>query len=143
MIILQNLHCNTMHYMLHYIVLQCKFFLQGGTNLDKEIMKGYVEILILLFISKKDTYGYEIVKDLNKMSDNLYSMKEGTLYPALKRLEIKEFIKSYWGNFDEFGRRKYYCITNLGHKELNEKLNELEKLYTLVKSCKEGYHEGI
>lgn len=57
--------------------------------MDKEIMKGSIDILILSIIEKHDTYGYEIAKSIKEKSEGLYSMGEGTLYPALKRLEKK------------------------------------------------------
>ncbi|EPS48777.1 PadR family transcriptional regulator [Clostridium botulinum CFSAN002367] len=56
--------------------------------MDKEIMKGSIDILILTLINKDDLYGYKISKIIKK-SNMTYSMGEGTLYPALKRLESK------------------------------------------------------
>ena len=57
--------------------------------MDKEIMKGSIDILLLSLLNKRDMYGYEIVKTLKENSNELYNMSEGTLYPALKRLENK------------------------------------------------------
>ena len=58
--------------------------------MDKEIMKGSIDILLLSLMNKRDMYGYEMVKELKESSKELYSMSEGTLYPALKRLESKD-----------------------------------------------------
>lgn len=63
--------------------------------MDKEIMKGSIDILILSVIAQGHTYGYEITKSLKDKSQDLYQMSEGTLYPALKRLEAKECLESY------------------------------------------------
>lgn len=106
--------------------------------MDKEIMKGSIDILLLSIIAKKDTYGYEIVKDLNEKSNNLYSMSEGTLYPALKRLEIKDLLKSYWVDLETGGRRKYYSITDTGKKDLSKKVNDWKKVNNLIDICLEG-----
>ena len=106
--------------------------------MDKELMKGSTEILLLSLIEKEDLYGYEIAKRLKEKSKDLYSMGEGTLYPALQRMEKKSFIKSYCVTIESGGRRKYYTITEDGKRELIEKLNQWNILSDLIKSCKEG-----
>ncbi len=103
------------------------------------MMKGSIEILLLSLIEKGDIYGYEMAKRLKEKSNDLYSMGEGTLYPALQRLEKQKFITSYWGNSETGGRRKYYSITEVGKKELSVKLNEWEQLNNLIKACREGF----
>lgn len=100
-------------------------------------MKGSIDILLLSQIVKKDMYGFEIVKSLQAKSKNLYKMSEGTLYPALQRLELKKYLKSYWGNSETGGRRKYYSATELGKKELIKKIEEWNRVSELVNSCKE------
>lgn len=100
-------------------------------------MKGSIDILLLSQIAQKDTYGFEIVKSLQTKSKNLYKMSEGTLYPALQRLEYKKYLKSYWGNSETGGRRKYYSITEDGKKELIKKIEEWDKVNELINCCKE------
>lgn len=100
-------------------------------------MKGSTEILLLSLIEKEDLYGYDIAKRLKEKSNDLYSMGEGTLYPALQRLEKKDFIKSYWVDIESGGRRKYYTITENGKKILVEKLSQWDILNNLIKACKE------
>ncbi|MBU7592811.1 PadR family transcriptional regulator [Metabacillus halosaccharovorans] len=106
--------------------------------MDKEIMKGSIDILILSLLSKKEMYGFEIVKTLKANSNDLYNMSEGTLYPALKRLEKKEWIESYWEDSQYGGRRKYYKIIDSGKKELSRKLVEWKKVNDLIKVSSEG-----
>ena len=106
--------------------------------MDKEIMKGSIDILLLSLLNKRDMYGYEIVKTLKENSNELYNMSEGTLYPALKRLENKEWLQSYWGSSDSGGRRKYYKITQDGKKVLDKKLREWNQISNLIKVCSEG-----
>lgn len=55
--------------------------------MDKELMKGSIDLLLLSLLSQKKLYGYEITKILKQMSKGNYEISEGTLYPALKRLE--------------------------------------------------------
>ncbi|GAK08446.1 transcriptional regulator, PadR family [Geomicrobium sp. JCM 19038] len=60
-----------------------------GYSLDKEMMKGNIDLILLSLIAKKDLYGYEMTKKLRSISDESYQMSEGTLYPSLKRMEKK------------------------------------------------------
>jgi PadR family transcriptional regulator, regulatory protein PadR len=107
-------------------------------QMDKEIMKGSIDILLLSLLCKKDMYGYEIVKSLKENSKELYNMSEGTLYPALKRLERNEWIQSYWEDSERGGRRKYYRIMDSGKNELSRKLGEWKKVNDLIKTTSEG-----
>ncbi|MEC3885608.1 PadR family transcriptional regulator [Halobacillus litoralis] len=99
--------------------------------MDREIMKGSIDILMLNLVNKRDMYGYEIVKHLKEESNQLYNMSEGTLYPALKRLEKKEWMTSYWSETD-YGRRKYYRITDEGRTVLLQKLEEWKSVNDLI-----------
>jgi PadR family transcriptional regulator PadR len=105
---------------------------------DKEIMKGSIDILILSIINKQDNYGYEIAKCIKEKSEGIYAMGEGTLYPALKRLEEKELIESYWQESKLTGKRKYYKITSDGKKTLNERISQWNKVTSLINIFKEG-----
>ncbi|AEB74960.1 PadR family transcriptional regulator [Clostridium botulinum] len=104
--------------------------------MDKEIMKGSIDILLLSIINRNDTYGYEIAKCIKEKSSNMYSMGEGTLYPALKRLEGKELVESYWEKSSLVGRRKYYRITELGKEVLKEKLDNWNSVTKLINMFK-------
>ncbi|MGN1386652.1 MAG: PadR family transcriptional regulator [Bacillus sp. (in: firmicutes)] len=106
--------------------------------MDKEILKGSIDILLLSLISQKDCYGYEMVKSLKENSKELYSMGEGTLYPALKRLEKKKWIESYWQEADAGKRRKYYRITGVGTKELAKKIGDWNVVKELIQKTSEG-----
>lgn len=105
--------------------------------MDRELMKGSIDILLLSQLNKKDMYGYEIVRNLQLMSRNLYKMSEGTLYPALSRLEQKEYLSSYWESSETGGRRKYYSITIQGKKVLKKKINDWERVNELINAAKE------
>lgn len=88
--------------------------------MDKEMMKGSIDLVLLSLINQKDLYGYEIIQILKDLSENTYEMSEGTLYAALKRMERKALIESYW-EAKEGTRRKYYTMTTSGQKELKKK----------------------
>ncbi len=106
--------------------------------MDKEMMKGTIDILLLSLIEQRDLYGYEMTRILKRLSDDTYEMSEGTLYAALKRMERRGWITSYWKETDS-GRRKYYHITNEGKKELTAKKENWDWMSSLIQKSSEGF----
>jgi DNA-binding PadR family transcriptional regulator len=105
--------------------------------MDQEMMKGSIDLILLSLIAQRHMYGYEIVKVLKKVSDDTYEMSEGTLYSALKRLEKKRWVDSYWQE-TEGGRRKYYRLTDEGGAALESKRENWEWMNALVHKSSEG-----
>lgn len=66
-------------------------------EINKEILKGHIDTLILSLLHRRDMYGYELAKIVREKSDDQFELKEGTLYLSLKRLEKNEWVSSYWG----------------------------------------------
>lgn len=102
------------------------------------MMKGSIDLLLLSLLSQKELYGYEMTKILRRMSEGQYEIGEGTLYPALKRLERQEFIEGYWQE-SESGRRKYYRLTDIGKTELERKRSNFSFLENLVRKSAEDF----
>jgi transcriptional regulator len=92
-------------------------------KINKEILKGSSEIIILKILEKEPLYGYKISKEIRKNSSDIFSLGEGTLYPVLHKLEKNKMLQSYWQEY-EGRRRKYYTITKKGKKLLDEKTAE-------------------
>lgn len=86
--------------------------------IDRELLKGSVSMMVLEMLSRKDMYGYEIIRELEQRSENVFSFKEGTLYPVLHTLEKKGEIYAYWEDTHLARKRKYYHITEKGKAEL-------------------------
>lgn len=91
---------------------------------DRELVKGSTSLLVLQLLNERDMYGYELVKEMDHRSGHNLQMKEGTLYPALHKLEKQEYIECYWQNQEKGPARKYYRITLEGKKILEAKTNE-------------------
>lgn len=89
-----------------------------------ELIKGSTELIILSLLNGKDMYGYELAQEINNLSEGYLQFKEGTLYPALKRLEMDELVVSYWQDSNEGPRRKYYALTDRGKTALANNKNE-------------------
>ncbi|ADZ83039.1 PadR family transcriptional regulator [Cellulosilyticum sp. ST5] len=92
--------------------------------ISKELLKGTTTLLILQLLNEKDQYGYELTKALEQRTDNLFTLKEGTLYPILHALENEGMIEAYWEDTQSARKRKYYRITEAGKKGLKEKKEE-------------------
>jgi transcriptional regulator len=85
--------------------------------MDSKLVGSTVEMLILRVIEQGPTYGYEITQTVSARSAGYFDLKEGSLYPALHRLERQKLLKSSWREADG-RRRKYYELTAAGKKEL-------------------------
>ena len=88
--------------------------------IDKSLLSGSTALLLLKLLSEKDMYGYEMIEELKKRSENIFALKAGTLYPLLHGMEDKGFLTCY--AVEAQGKaRKYYSITAQGRKELKER----------------------
>lgn len=85
--------------------------------MDSRLLWGTVEMLILEVISEGPSYGYQIVQSVTGRSGGYFQLKEGSLYPALHRLERQKLLSSFWEEADG-RRRKYYRLTPAGRKAL-------------------------
>ena len=101
-------------------------------KIDKELLKGSTTMMILKLLDSSDMYGYQMIKELERLSDNTFSLKEGTLYPILHTLESTGMIESYWENTESARKRKYYNITKGGEKLLLEKEKEWSLFFRAV-----------
>lgn len=113
--------------------------MNGGDfmELNKEVLKGHIDTLILSILDEKDSYGYEIAKIVRDKTT--FELKDGTMYVSLKRLETKGLIKSYWGNEQGAGsRRKYYNITDEGRTALDIKIQEWDFVQSIMNQFLKG-----
>lgn len=91
--------------------------------MESKLLSGAVEMLILEVVSPGTSYGYEIVQTVAAQSKGSLDLKEGSLYPALHRLERQKLLSSYWSEIDG-RRRKYYKLTAAGRRALGAKRDE-------------------
>jgi DNA-binding PadR family transcriptional regulator len=111
--------------------------------MDSRLLSGTVEMLILEVLARGDSYGYQIAQTVLSQSDGYFQLKEGSLYPALHRLERQKLLRSYWvskdgesgvteeatsgGGGGGRGRRKYYKLTPKGQAALKAKRDEWQR----------------
>jgi PadR family transcriptional regulator PadR len=83
-----------------------------------ELVQGTLDMLILKSLSRGPLHGWGIAQHIHQVSDEVLRVEEGSLYPALHRLELDDLIDSEWGLSDNNRRAKYYRLTALGRKQL-------------------------
>ncbi len=97
-------------------------------SVSSDLIRGHINTIILRALYDGDKYGYEIITEIKRRSHDQYSLKEPSLYSALKRLEKDGYVTSYWGGSVAGGRRKYFSLTDAG-KEISER-NQAEWEYS-------------
>ena len=91
---------------------------------EKHLLSGTAPMLILSLLKDSDKYGYEMIEELAKRSDDTFHLQEGTLYPLLHTLEKEKFIRSYTKIAPSGRERKYYSLTRDGKAQLECKEKE-------------------
>ncbi len=101
--------------------------------MDTKLLNGTIEVMMLEVISNGPTYGYEITQTVLDRSSGQFALKEGSLYPALHRLERDKMLEAYWSEH-EGRRRKYYKLTAVGRKALQSRKQEWQSFANAVNS---------
>ena len=83
-----------------------------------ELVQGTLDMLVLKTLTRGRMHGYGIAEFIQQVSDEVLRVEEGSLYPALHRLELEGLIDSEWGQSTNNRRAKYYRLTALGRKQL-------------------------
>lgn len=91
---------------------------------DKSLLAGSTAMLVLKLLEDGDKYGYQMIEELRRRSDRTFELKAGTLYPLLHTLEQKGYITAWEEVSDAARPRRYYHLTETGHRALTEKETE-------------------
>ena len=91
---------------------------------DKGLMAGSSTLLVLSLLESGDMYGYQMIEELARRSNDAFQMKEGTLYPILHGLEKGKYLASYEQQAPTGRQRKYYRLTRRGRELLADKKEE-------------------
>lgn len=87
-------------------------------NVRTDLMQGTLELLILKTLSRDSMHGYGIAQTIHEAVDDLLRIEDGSLYPALYRMEERGWISSEWGVSENNRRAKFYKLTRAGRKQL-------------------------
>lgn len=109
--------------------------------ISSDVIRGYNDTIILYLLQRKASYGYEISKDIRKISEEKYIIKETTLYSAFNRMLKNGYVESFDGDSGETGgkKRTYYRITDEGKKYYEEKCEE----WNITKEVIDKFVEGV
>ncbi|HEX3252856.1 MAG TPA: PadR family transcriptional regulator [Pyrinomonadaceae bacterium] len=87
-------------------------------NQRTDLLQGTLELLILNTLARESMHGYGIVQRIHDAAEDLLKVEDGSLYPALYRMEERGWIKSEWGVSENNRRAKFYRLTRAGQKQL-------------------------
>jgi len=105
---------------------------------NKSLINSNTKMLILKLLEEEDMYGYQMIEQLDKRSNNIFALKAGTLYPLLHGLEKMELICSYDDRVEGARVRKYYSLTKKGKRELIEKKQEWKEYTDAINLVMQG-----
>src|SRR5947207_15309048 len=99
-----------------------------GKSAQPTLLQGTLDLLILHALQRGAMHGYAIAQTIHLLSDEVLKVEEGSLYPALYRLELNDAISATWGASENNRKAKYYSITRRGRKLLNEQVETWNRL---------------
>ena len=97
-------------------------------NARTDLMQGTLELLILKTLSRDSIHGYGIAQRIHEAVDDLLKVEDGSLYPALYRMEERGWISSEWGLSENNRRAKFYKLTRAGRKQLDSESANWERV---------------
>ena len=97
-----------------------------------DLVQGTVDLLILKTLALEPMHGWAIAQRIVQSSNGVLRIQQGSLYPALHRLEHQGFIKADWGRSDNNRRAKYYALTRAGQKRLTREADDWERLSAAI-----------
>jgi PadR family transcriptional regulator, regulatory protein PadR len=97
-----------------------------------EILQGTLDLLILKTLALEPMHGWGIAQRIQQVSKEVLQVQQGSLYPALYRLERKGLIQAEWGASENNRRAKYYSLTKSGREQLEKEQAEWERLSSAV-----------
>lgn len=143
-------------YLLTKAIKKCIIFYIGGANMDEfekddrveedntseasnvsrdissDLIRGHINTIILRTLIDGEKYGNEIINEIENRSHGQYTIKQPTLYSALKRLESLGYVTSYWGGVSSGGRRRYFSLTDSGKAFSTKNIDEWEYSRTII-----------
>ena len=98
----------------------------------QDLLPGTLDMLILKSLTRGVMHGYGIAEHIRQLSDEVLSVEEGSLYPALQRLQMQGWIASEWGHSINNRRARYYRLTAAGRKQLGQAESSFARLIQAI-----------
>jgi transcriptional regulator len=93
-----------------------------------ELLKGTLDMLILQTLTLQPMHGYAVAQHIERLSQDVLSVEQGSLYPALDRLQKKGWVTSKWGQSPTGRQARYYTITASGRRQLGQELASFDRV---------------
>lgn len=112
-------------------------------SFNSELVRGTLETIALEVLAPRAMYGYEICKIVMQRTHGQIELREGSIYPALHKLEKARLLGSHWVDTDEGRRRKYYALTPEGRKQLKKRREEWKRFARAMDAIVEGARRAL
>ncbi len=112
--------------------------MRSRASLSSELLPGTLEMLILKTLTRGPAHGYAIARHLEHVSGDVLRVGESSLYPALQRLLVNDWVKAEWGESELKRRARIYRITAAGRKRLAEEAQGFERITGAIAAVMEG-----
>ena len=101
-------------------------------ELKRDLLPGTLDMLILRTLTAQAMHGYGIAQHIQRLSEDVLTVEEGSLYPALQRMRQRGWIRAEWGQTPNNQRARYYTITAAGRRQLGEEEKGFAELVTAI-----------
>jgi PadR family transcriptional regulator, regulatory protein PadR len=108
-----------------------------------ELMPGTLDMLILKTLTRAPLHGYGIAQSIKRVSDDVLTVEEGSLYPALQRLLLQGWVKAEWKKTETNRRARYYTLTAAGRKQLGAEISNFQKMIAAIGQVLEDPQEAL
>jgi len=99
---------------------------------SSDLLQGTLDLLVLKSLALEPMHGWGIAQRIQQVSQNVLQVGQGSLYPALHRLEYRGWIQAEWGESENNRRAKFYSLTKAGRKQLEAELENWERLTSAI-----------
>jgi transcriptional regulator len=99
---------------------------------NPELLPGTLDMLILKTLTRKPLHGYGIAQSIKRISDDVLTVEEGSLYPALQRLLLQGWVKAEWRRTETHRRARFYTLTAAGRKQLGLEVSEFRQMMIAI-----------
>lgn len=109
------------------------------TQPKSEVLQGTLDLLVLKTLETiGPMHGWGVSRRIQQVSDNALQLTQGTIYPALLRLEQRGWIEAEWGTSDQNRKARFYSITKAGRRQLREESESWERMMAIINRVLEG-----
>ena len=103
-----------------------------------ELLRGTLDMLVLKTLTVQPLHGYAIAQHIQRLSDEVLTIEQGSLYPALERLQKKGWITSKWAESPTGRKARYYTITAAGRRQLGEEITSFDRVLVAIERVMRG-----